>query len=90
MQDLDSASEIVSHASLYLERSIENLLADDPDDVSDNALKESFSDQSDVLNESKNQDKKQASVVSEIGTKHDKSNAKSKNLHEKPSVYMQW
>lgn len=38
MQDLDSASEIVSHANLDLERSIENLLADDPDDVSDNAL----------------------------------------------------
>lgn len=53
-------------------------------------IKESFSDQSDVLNESKNQDKKQSSIVSEIGTKHDKSNAKSKNLHEKPSVYMQW
>ncbi|CAB4032593.1 Tetratricopeptide repeat 28 [Paramuricea clavata] len=81
-QDPDNASEIANPAELDLERSIESLLADDSDDVTDDTFEESFSDQCDIAKELKNQEEKQGSIDSETSTKHDESNTKSKNLHE--------
>ncbi|CAB4045112.1 Hypothetical predicted protein, partial [Paramuricea clavata] len=81
-QDPDNASEIANPAELDLERSIESLLADDSDDVTDDTFEESFSDQCDIAKELKNKEEKQASIDSETSTKHDETNTKSKNLHE--------
>ena len=83
---LKQKSEVASPAGLDLERSIESLLTDDSDDVSDETFEESFGDQCDVAKELKNQDEKQASIDSEIGTKHDESNAKLKNLHKESII----
>ena len=79
---LKQKAEITSPAELDLERSIESLLAGDSDDVSDDTFEESFNHQRDVAKELKNQDEKQASIDSDIGMKHDESNAKSENLHK--------
>ena len=53
--------------------------------VSDDTFEESFCDQCDVAKELKNQSnqhEKQTNIDTKIGTQHDESNAKLKNLHK--------
>ncbi|CAB4000635.1 Hypothetical predicted protein [Paramuricea clavata] len=54
--------EIANPAELDLERSIESLLAEDSEDVTDDTFEESFSDQCDIAKKLKNQEEKQASI----------------------------